>query len=65
MAECPQWVGATGPYTYDCYILQGASAGQCFVGCPNGTETCPPNTICSMTANSLGEQVRLCMPMPS
>jgi hypothetical protein len=63
-AECPQWVDAPRSYTYNCYILQGETQGQCFIDCPNG-EACPANTVCAMTANSLGQQVRLCMPAPT
>ncbi len=63
-AECPQWVGADRTYSYNCYILQGTTAGQCYIDCPAG-ESCPANTVCTMTASATGAQVRLCMPPPT
>jgi hypothetical protein len=61
-AECP-----TSPIagrTSNCYILQGATQGQCFVDCAGG-QTCPANTVCAMTPTSGGGQVQICIPTPS
>lgn len=61
MTQCPQWAGADRSYTYNCYLLQGGTAGQCFVDCPGG-ESCPAGTVCLMTPVMGGTDVRLCMP---
>lgn len=60
MAMCPNSpiVGRS----YNCYVLQGASGGQCYVDCPTGTEPCPRGTTCLMTNTMTASGVRICMP---
>ena len=60
--ECPT-SGIAGR-TSNCYILQGASNGQCFVDCAGG-QTCPTDTVCAMVPTNGGSQVQICMPPPA
>jgi hypothetical protein len=55
---CP---GRTGSIV-DCYILQNATGGQCYVACPNGPADCPTGTQCNMTNTMTTSGVRICMP---
>ncbi len=56
-SECPSY----GAMTFNCYQLQGATGGQCYVDCPAGTG-CPTGTVCLMTNTMTTSGVRLCMP---
>jgi hypothetical protein len=52
--------GLSGQIT-DCYILQNAAQGQCYVACPSGGG-CPTGTQCVMTDTMTTAGVRICMP---
>jgi hypothetical protein len=49
--------------SFNCYMLQGSSTGQCYLDCVGG-QSCPAGTQCVMTTSATGAQVQICAPMP-
>jgi len=62
-SQCP--TTSLAGRTFNCYVLQGATAGQCYVDCNQVGDTCPPNTLCTQTTGATGASIFLCMPCPS
>lgn len=62
MSECPKAVlPGFETRNYNCYILQGATGGQCMLDCNTDT-SCPVGTQCNMVTTASGTQARVCIP---
>lgn len=61
---CPRPPAGFESRSYNCYILQGTSVGQCYIDCVGGAP-CPAGTQCARTISATGAAIDLCMPMPS
>jgi hypothetical protein len=60
---CPQPTDpAFQSRTFNCYMLEGSTAGQCYLDCVGGAN-CPNGTVCTAATSATGATIHICAPM--